>query len=756
METGGHEAFIRRHHAANVGPDRREFSAFAGPIAASVFSGLGLIAGIIGPIRRLFTRQTAADREDQSGELRLRQILDSMRAFVGLFSLDGRVLEANRAPLVAAGLTREDVIGTLLWETTFVAHSPQTQEQVRSAIARAGAGETVREDVPVRVAGGQIVILDATFAPLYDARGRPTMIIGSGLDVSARRQAETQQRTLSTALEQATDNVMITDLRGTIEYVNQAFLNTTGYTPDEVIGRTPSLLKSDQHPPEFYRLLWDTVMAGQPFTNVFINRRKDGSIYSEEKTIAPLKDADGRITHFVSTGRDITERIRTQERLNFLANHDALTSLPNRALFLDRLAQAIARSRWQRRLVAVLFVDLDQFKNINDSLGHTVGDEVLRALATRLGSTVREGDTVARFGGDEFVILLDNVANAEDVGNVARKVLDALTPPVNVGTSLHLGASIGVSICPADGEDPDTLVRNADIAMYRAKEAGRNTYQFYSREMSTRAFERLTIESSIRQAFARKEFVLHFQPQVDVRLGKIVGVEALLRWKHRELGLVPPSHFIPVLEETGLIVPVGEWVLAQACEHVARWRANGAPDLRMAVNLSGRQFLQPTLPALVERILARAGLPAKALELEITETLLMRPTETTQRTIRTLDELGVRFGLDDFGTGYSSLGYLQRFPFDTLKIDRSFVRDLPEDVNDATLTRAIVAMGRSLKLELVAEGVETASQRDFLLANQCVMMQGYLFSRPLAANAMGELLRAPERILPRVDAAGNF
>jgi EAL domain-containing protein (putative c-di-GMP-specific phosphodiesterase class I) len=292
--------------------------------------------------------------------------------------------------------------------------------------------------------------------------------------------------------------------------------------------------------------------------------------------------------------------------------------------------------------------------------------------------------------------------------------------------------------------------------MYRAKEAGRNTYQFYSREMSTRAFERLTIESSIRQAFARKEFVLHFQPQVDVRLGKIVGVEALLRWKHRELGLVPPSHFIPVLEETGLIVPVGEWVLAQACEHVARWRANGAPDLRMAVNLSGRQFLQPTLPALVERILARAGLPAKALELEITESLLMRPTETTQRTIRTLDELGVRFGLDDFGTGYSSLGYLQRFPFDTLKIDRSFVRDLPEDVNDATLTRAIVAMGRSLKLELVAEGVETASQRDFLLANQCVMMQGYLFSRPLAANAMGELLRAPERILPRVDAAGNF
>ncbi|HET8760509.1 MAG TPA: EAL domain-containing protein, partial [Nitrospiria bacterium] len=731
--------------------EQRAFVTLATVIVASAMISLAVMMVVLGHIRRLFARQAAADQAFYDSERRLRQILDSMNAFVGLFSLDGRVIEANRTPLVAADLSLEEVVGTPVWETPLVSYSTETQAQVKSALARAAAGETVREDIPVQVTGGQIVILDSTFAPLYNAQGRITMVIGSGVDVSARKQAEARHRTMSIALEQTADNVLITDIHGRIEYVNHAFSHTTGYTAAEAIGRTPNLMKSGKHGTDFYRRLWETILAGAPFTDVFINRRKDGTFYSEEKTITPLKDAGGRITHFVSTGRDITERIQTQERLRFLANHDALTGLPNRTLFLDRLEQAISRSRWRKRSVAVLFVDLDRFKNINDSLGHTVGDELLRALATRLSSALRDGDTVARFGGDEFVILLDDVANATDVGVVAKKVLDALTPPVNLGTTLQVGASIGVSICPADGEDPGTLLKNADIAMYRAKEAGRNTCEFYSQEMSTRAFERMTIESTIRQALARKEFTLHYQPQVDVRSGTIVAVEALLRWQHPDLGLVAPNQFIPVLEDTGRIVEVGEWLLAEACAQAARWRANGAPDLRMAVNLSGRQFLQPTLAAVVTEALARAGVPPEALEVEITESMLMRPTDLTQQTIKTLDDLGVRFGLDDFGTGYSSLSYLQRFPFDTLKIDRSFVRDLPADEHDAALARAILAMGRSLKLELVAEGVETDAQRDFLLAHQCVMMQGYLFSRPLPADEIGKLLRDPRRMLPRTD-----
>ncbi len=699
----------------------------------------GLItARIIQNIRQMLMRQHAAEQALRNNEERLRQILDSMFAFVGLFSTDGVMIETNRAPLVAADKQLDDVIGKALWETFFFSGLPDAQHQVRAALARAAGGESVREDLSVRIGEETVLTMDATFSPMYDAEQHICSVIGFGVDVTARKRAEGYMRILSTALEQTADSVMITTTDGTIEYVNQAFVHTTGYDAYEVIGRTPNVLKSGEHGAEFYRGLWDTILGGNTFSQVFVNRRKDGSLYSEEKTISPLKDAYGRITHFVSTGRDISERIQTQERLRFLANHDALTGLPNRTLFFDRLEQAISRARWHKRVVATLFVDLDQFKNINDTLGHNIGDELLRVLAARLSSTVRNGDTVARFGGDEFVILLDNVANSSDVAIVAQKILDALAPPVALGTTLlHMGASIGVSTFPSDGEDPGSLLKNADTAMYRAKESGRNAYQFYSREMSARALERITLESHLRHALNRREFTLHYQPQFDVLRRRVVGVEALLRWNHPDRGPVSPAQFVPVLEETGLIVPVGEWVLAEACARLARWRAAGVPSLRMSVNLSSRQFAHSNLASVVAEALSRVGVPPGALEVEITESLLMRPTEVTQRTITALSDLGVRFGLDDFGTGYSSLSYLQRYPFDTLKLDRSFVRDLPGDAQDAALTRAILAMGQSLKLDVIAEGVETEAQRDFLLAHGCVTMQGFLFARPMPAEDVG-------------------
>jgi diguanylate cyclase (GGDEF)-like protein/PAS domain S-box-containing protein len=560
-------------------------------------------------------------------------------------------------------------------------------------------------------------------------------------DIRERLRSDTQMRKLSSALEQTADSVIITDRNGIIEYVNLGFEKTTGYSRDEAVGQTPGLLKSGKQGAGFYKKLWGTILAGEVFNEVFVNRRKDGSLYYEEKTITPLKDATGQIINFVATGKDVTERMQTQERLEHMAQHDALTELPNRLLFMDRLKQALARARWHERLVAVLFVDLDRFKTINDTLGHETGDRLLQVLAGRLAASVREGDTVARFGGDEFAMLLDDVASEKDVGAVAQKVIEMLAPPFEIdGQNLYITASIGVSLYPNDGEDSTTLIKNADIAMYRAKDLGKNTYQFYSADMSARAFERLTLESSLRHAIERNEFRLYYQPQIDTASGAILGVEALLRWQHPDFGLVAPAEFIPLLEETGLIVPVGDWVFRTACEQLCAWHAAGWPRLRMAVNLSPRQFQVAGLAIMVERDLAAVGCDPDLIELEITENILLRHAADTLATLDALRALGVRLSIDDFGTGYSSLSYLRRYAIDTLKIDRSFVHDVPDDADGSAITSAIVSLAQNLKLDVIAEGVETEAQRDFLRERGCHVMQGYLFSRPLPAEEIPRLL----------------
>jgi diguanylate cyclase (GGDEF)-like protein len=436
-----------------------------------------------------------------------------------------------------------------------------------------------------------------------------------------------------------------------------------------------------------------------------------------------------------------TVRKQAEEALQFVAKHDALTQLPNRIMFHDRLELAMARAKRNGRQLAVMFIDMDRFKVINDTLGHDAGDLLLREVAKRLTDTLRASDTVARLGGDEFVVLIEEVSNPVHLGTIAQKLIDALAASFLLsGQEYHITASIGISTYPDDSDDIQTLLKNADIAMYRAKEQGRNAFQFYSVQMNVHSIERLTFESSLRRALERNELVLHYQPLIDIRTGRITGVEALMRWQHPEMGLVPPGKFIPLAEETGLIVPIGEWALRTACAQHRAWEQEGLGHLRVAVNLSPRQFQQGDLLKSVARVLAQTGCNAKSLEFEITEGMVMRNPESAVTLLQQLKDMGIHVSIDDFGTGYSSLGYLKRFPIDSLKIDRSFVTDVPQDTGDVAITVAIIAMAHSLGLKVVAEGVETREQLDFLRKQGCDEMQGYYFSKPLPVEQVTALL----------------
>lgn len=559
------------------------------------------------------------------------------------------------------------------------------------------------------------------------------------LDEQAR--AKEQMKKLSSAVEQTADVVLITDRNGLIEYVNPAFEVVTGYSYAEVKGKSSNVIRSAKHDKKFYKNLWDTILRGEVFQDVLINRKKSGELYYEEKTITPLKDARGNITHFISTGKDISERMQTQERLYHLAYHDILTQLPNRGLFVDRLNHALARQRNPNKRVSVLFMDLDRFKLINDTLGHDTGDRLLKLLSQRIIKCLREGDTVARLAGDEFVILLEDIVASEDVAPICQKILDSLAQPFVIeGKELFVTGSIGITLSPDDGADAAMLIRNADIAMYRAKELGRNNYQFYSADMSVKALERLSLETSLRHALKRDEFILYYQPQVSPSTGRIIGAEVLLRWRHSEHGLLLPEHFISLLEETGLIIPVGEWILQTALCQAKAWRDSGFAPLRVSVNLSSRQFDAVCLKKIVMNLLADIGLDSAWVGLELTESLLMKSEGHTLQTLQELSAAGIQLSIDDFGTGYSSLSYLKRLPIDTLKIDSSFIRDVTTDADDAAIVQAIIAMANTLKLEVIAEGVETEEQLAFV-RNYCASIQGYLFSQPLPVDEMTALLR---------------
>jgi len=555
-------------------------------------------------------------------------------------------------------------------------------------------------------------------------------------EIDVRRRAEAEMRKLSSAVVQAADAVMITDTEGRIEYVNPAFERMTGYPAVEAIGQTPRLLKSGKHKDEFFSQLWRSMEAGQIFHDVIVNRRKDGTEYYEEVTIAPVRDADGEVTHFISTGRDITDRMRTQEQLRHLAHHDAVTGLPNRVLLMDRIEQSLHRARRHDLAFAVLFIDLDGFKTINDSLGHHAGDQLLRGVAQRLSAAVRNEDTVARLGGDEFAVVLDSLRSSASVTAVADKLLDEISQPMLVeGKSLKVTGSIGIAVYPNDGEAVHELLRRADSAMYLAKRSGKNNFRTYSSGGDSEISGRLELEQFLRRAVDEETFLLYYQPQIRVDTGAVVGVEALLRIKHPTLGLLDPARFLPILEETGLIMPVGSWALREACRQVRRWCDQGLPPLRMAVNLSGLQFEQADLVSRVRRSIDEAGIEPSILHLEITERVIVDTLGSAVRVLEDLAALGVGIAVDDFGVGYSSLNYLKRLPIQKLKIDKSFIRDVINDADDRAITEAIIALSHSLRLTVVAEGVETEQQLAFLENLKCDEVQGHLFSPALAPMA---------------------
>jgi diguanylate cyclase (GGDEF)-like protein/PAS domain S-box-containing protein len=456
----------------------------------------------------------------------------------------------------------------------------------------------------------------------------------------------------------------------------------------------------------------------------------------------PVFDASGTFKGYRGVGKEITPRKLDEERIQYLADHDALTGLPNRARFSDTLNLALQNARRYNRGFAVFFIDLDRFKIINDTLGHEVGDKLLQEMGARLTDTVRSSDVVARLGGDEFVVLVQEVNEAKQVETVARKILSAIIKPMGIqGQECRVTASIGICMYPAEAQDEQSLMKNADIAMYRAKEEGKNTYKFYSEEINVHSFERMALETSLRRGLERNEFFLHYQAKLDLNTGKITGVEALVRWQHPEIGVVPPGQFIPLAEETGLIVPIGKWVLNTACTQNAAWQREGLPPLRMAVNLSARQFADENLLEDIAAALRESGMRAELLELELTESMVMQNAERAGKVFAEIKKMGVRLAIDDFGVGYSSLTHLKRFPIDTLKVDRSFIRDIPQDSEDKAITEAIIAMGKSLHLTVVAEGVETLEQQTFLHDHDCDEMQGFYFSKPIASDQFAELLR---------------
>ena len=565
----------------------------------------------------------------------------------------------------------------------------------------------------------------------------------AGLAV-ARVRSDTRLRQAATLFESSQEGVIITDLEAHILTVNRAFSEITGYVEEEVIGQKPSLLCSGRQDPSFYQEMWAALIESGHWRGEIWNRRKSGELYPQILGISTVYDSQGRPTHYVGVMTDISQLKQSEARLDHLVHYDPLTHLPNRRLLQTRLQHALDHAERQGHRVAALFIDLDRFKTVNDSLGHPAGDALLVALTRRLGERLRDDDTLGRLGGDEFLLLLEHLQRPEDAATVAQDLLRLLEQPFRLpsGHEIYIGASVGISLYPDDGDSVTDLVKHADVAMYQAKQEGSSTYRFYTREMTRTANERLSLEARLHRALAADELRLYYQPQFATQSRRLIGCEALVRWLSPEEGLVAPARFIPLAEETGLIVPLGDWVLRTACTQAKQWLDGGWPELRIAVNLSGRQLRVPDLVERVAATLAETGLPSEHLKLELTESMLMGEGEGEQTValLHALKALGLRLSIDDFGTGYSSLAYLKRFPIDELKIDRSFVQDIPEDQNDMEIAAAIIAMARNLSLKVIAEGVETQEQLDFLKRQGCHACQGYLLGRPVPADEFARVL----------------
>ncbi len=576
----------------------------------------------------------------------------------------------------------------------------------------------------------------------YDDYGNPVQQVGMIQDITERKQAETQLRIAATIFE-SQEGMMITDANSVILNVNQAFTLITGYMTTEVVGQTPRLLHSGRHDKIFYAAMWKSINESGAWKGEIWNRRKNGENYPERLSITAVKANNNLVTHYVATIADITERKITEEYIQRLAFYDALTQLPNRRLLLERIKHGIELHHRIGCQIAVLMMDLDKFKAVNDTLGHAAGDELLQQVAERVKGCLRKVDMVARLGGDEFVILLENISLYEHVARVAETVIDSLSQPFTLYQThkVYIGASIGIAIHPDHGEDIEALMDNADTALYHAKNQGRGCFAYFSETLTQTARERLALESKLRSAIEKQELRVYFQPQIEASTGRLIGAEALVRWFEPVQGCIMPSEFIAIAEETGLIISIGEWVLRETCRLGRQWLDQGLPAIKLAVNISPHQFRRCDINDLVTSILEETGFPVECLELELTESALMDNQEHALSILNRLHQQGVHLAIDDFGTGYSSLACLKYFPLDVLKIDKKFINDIPDSESDRAIAAAIISMAHHLGFKVLAEGVETAEQLAFLQVHGCDKYQGYLYSKALSADDFKKLLR---------------
>ena len=661
-------------------------------------------------------------------------ILDNVM-FGVMFVRHRRIISVNRRCEELFGYAHAEMTGCST-AIVFPTHFEFEAAGERQYPALAAGGDFSEERHYLRQDGSQFwaLVSGCALDPLHPNDGS----IWVYADITSRKEAEEKLRLSATVLEHIADGVMVVDPAGIIVAVNPAFTQITGYQEAEALGRHSSLTRSQRHDAAFYDAMWHELKASGFWRGEIWHQRKNGDIYLEWLTISAVRDTQGVTTHYVGVFSDITLLKESQEKLDHMAHHDPLTALPNRLLFHDRLQHALLRAARDQEQLAILFIDLDRFKNVNDTLGHHIGDELLQKVASQLAARLREGDTLARLGGDEFIVLLERVDGEYGATQVAEKLMTMFEQPFTVADhELFVTCSVGISLYPDDALDLNMLIRNADVAMYQAKARGRNGYRFYAPSMTGEGVERLRLETFLRRSLEKNEMFLNYQPQVEIDTGRLVGVEALVRWNHPELGLVPPVRFIPLAEDSGFINQLGKWVLDEACRQMMRWQAQGLRVPKMAVNLSVKQFERGSIAGMVADILKETGLEPQRLQLEVTESVIMN-TGDALGFINDLHAIGVGLAIDDFGTGYSSLAYLKQLPVQTLKIDRSFIKDISTDVNDEAIAIAIIQLGKSMHLSVIAEGVETEEQAAFLLRHGCKLAQGYLYSRPVLAEDMLE------------------
>jgi diguanylate cyclase (GGDEF)-like protein/PAS domain S-box-containing protein len=678
-------------------------------------------------------------RRLRESEFRIRSILETTQEGFVQVGLDMCINEVNPAFCTMLERSRGAVIGHPIVEF----FTPESVVTYETEMRKRAAGVSTSYRVTMVRPDGSLQHCEFHGTPIYDRERQRVGAFGLVTDINDRIAHEAYVRQAVAVFENTAEGVTLTDPRGRIISINPAFTRITGYAEEDVVGKNPALLRSGRHDDAFYREMWTELGTSGHWQGEIWNRRKNGEVYPEWLTISAVPSEDGRVQNYIGVFSDISHIKRSEAELQRLANYDPLTDLANRLLLGAQLDHALERAERHGESLAVMELDLDGFKNVNDTLGHPAGDKLLQIVADRLKDTLRSEDIIARLGGDEFAVVLESLDDVKDVEHVAQKIIDAIAKPLELeGQLARVTCSIGIALFPDDGRDATMLLKAADTALYVSKREGRNTFRYYSTAMAESVRHRHEVEQGLRLAIENDQLELWYQPQVDTASGRVVGVEALVRWRHPERGIIPPLDFLPIAADTGLILPLGEWVLRHACRQALAWRNAGLGIEHVSVNVDSQQIVRSDFVATVERVLAETGLPPSMLELEITESFLLENAENGMGTVMRFAEMGVDVAIDDFGTGYSSLSYLKYLRADCLKIDKSFVDDLPADATSAAIIRAIVSLGRGLGFTLVAEGVETASQLAYLRSVGCDLVQGYLLARPMPATELEAWVRA--------------